>query len=251
MKKRLIVALTAMSFVFAITIVTAHVTKAANGGTTKLRASAHSPYPTVVLPRVLPKVPKRPMFRTRNYNQRSHRAQSTLQFDDGSCESGLGAASDASSLTEFDVPPQCTQPGLDIIRITSRMNTYNAQQFVLHQGGGTPNPIFNPDFSVAITMNALGACPQTTLNQVNIGPGAAIVNGTTGFFAGMRNTGYVGRDSNGTPAGRIWFLCSVCGMTAYSPAALSGLGLGGNWMIRLTVEDAGCVPVELMHFGVE
>jgi hypothetical protein len=39
-------------------------------------------------------------------------------------------------------------------------------------------------------------------------------------------------------------------MTQYTPTDHSGLGLGGNWMIRVTVEDQNCVPVELMGFDV-
>jgi hypothetical protein len=39
-------------------------------------------------------------------------------------------------------------------------------------------------------------------------------------------------------------------MTQYSPAVLTGLGLGGTWMIRLTVEDQNCVPVELMGISI-
>ena len=45
--------------------------------------------------------------------------------------------------------------------------------------------------------------------------------------------------------------CSFCGMTQYSPTDLTNLGLGGNWMIRVTVEDQNCIPVELMGFDVE
>ncbi len=40
-------------------------------------------------------------------------------------------------------------------------------------------------------------------------------------------------------------------MTQYTPTDLAGFGLGGNWMIRVTVEDANCVPVELMGFTIE
>ena len=80
---------------------------------------------------------------------------------------------------------------------------------------------------------------------------AAVITGTANFFAGMRTpNGFAGRDSNGPPAGRIWLLCGGCGMTQYSPTDLSGIGLGGNWMIRVTVEDQNCVPVELMDFMV-
>jgi len=77
-----------------------------------------------------------------------------------------------------------------------------------------------------------------------------VITATANFFAGHQNTGFGGRDSNGPPAGRIWLNCGTCGMTQYSPTTLSGLGLGGNWMIRVTVEDQNCVPVELMGFDV-
>ena len=64
-------------------------------------------------------------------------------------------------------------------------------------------------------------------------------------------SGFVGRDTDGTSAGRMWLNCGICGMTQYSPTDLTGIGLGGNWMIRVTVEDQNCVPVELMEFSIE
>ena len=68
----------------------------------------------------------------------------------------------------------------------------------------------------------------------SIGPGAAVITGTSNFFAGLRTpSGFAGRDTNGAPAGRIWLLCTACGNTQYSPTLLSSLGLGGNWMIRV------------------
>ena len=39
-------------------------------------------------------------------------------------------------------------------------------------------------------------------------------------------------------------------MSQYTPTDLSGIGFGGNWMIRVTVEDQNCIPVELMDFTV-
>jgi hypothetical protein len=177
-------------------------------------------------------------------------AVSILQFDDGSCESGLGASTAVTSYVEFDVPTQCVQGGLDVIGITSRMNTFNAQNFAWAQGSVSA-PMIGQFSSVAITdFVGQGPCPSNFVETRTFGPGAAVITGTSNFWAGLFNTGFVGRDSNGPPAGRIWINCPICGMTQYGPATLSGLGLGGNWMIRVTVEDQNCVPVELMNFEV-
>lgn len=177
-------------------------------------------------------------------------AVSILQFDDGTCESGLGAGVAVTSYVEFDVPTQCVQPGLDVIGITSRMNTFNAQSFAWAQGSPSA-PMIGGFSSVAITdFSGLGPCPSAVVETRTFGPGAAVINGTSNFWAGLFNTGFVGRDSNGAPAGRIWLNCGTCGMTQYTPTTLSAFGLGGNWMIRVTVEDEDCVPVELMNFEV-
>lgn len=198
----------------------------------------------------LPPVTKGAMTRKRD----AVKALSVLSFDDGTCESGLGAGTTTfiTDLVDFDVPTQCVQAGLDIVGVTTRMNSgQSIAAFAFAQGGATP-PAAGAVGTVALAtaIPALGPCPATALSSRAIGPGAAVITGTSNFFAGVRAAGFVGRDTNGVAAGRIWLLCSVCGMTQYSPTALSGIGLGGNWMIRITVEDVNCIPVELMEFSV-
>ena len=181
-------------------------------------------------------------------------ALSILSFDDGTCESGLGAGTTqaVTDLVDFDVPTQCIQGGLDIVGVTTRMNTgQSISQFAFAQAGGSPPPAGGvPTVGLGSSIPAFGPCPATALTSRSVGPGAAVITGTSNFFAGVQATGFVGRDSNGAPAGRIWLNCSFCGMTQYTPTDLSGAGLGGNWMIRVTVEDQNCVPVELMGFDV-
>jgi hypothetical protein len=178
---------------------------------------------------------------------------SILSFDDGTCESGLGAgtATTVTDYVDFDVPTQCVQGGLDVVGVTTRMNTGMAiGNFAFAQAGGNPPAAGNGTYVGITPINAIGPCPGTALTSRSFGPGAAVINGTSNFFAGVRASGFVGRDSNGPAAGRIWLVCGGCGMTQYSPTDLAGLGLGGNWMIRVTVEDQNCVPVELMGFDV-
>ena len=176
---------------------------------------------------------------------------SVLSFDDGSCESGLGAGALVTAIVDFDVPTQCIQGGLDIVGITARMNSGSAQNFAFGQAGAAPPAAGTLSTAAMTNIGPLGPCPATALTSRSIGPSAAVITGTSNFFAGMVNTGFAGRDSNGPPAGRIWLNCATCGMTQYSPTDISGLGLGGNWMIRVTVEDANCIPVELMEFTVD
>ncbi|MDH3404444.1 MAG: hypothetical protein OES32_07605 [Acidobacteriota bacterium] len=178
-------------------------------------------------------------------------ALSVLSFDDGTCESGLGAGVTVTDYVDFDVPTQCIQSGLDVVQLTSRMNTGIGTAFAFGQAGPAAPPANGGLFIPVPPLPAFGACPATQLTSRPVGPGAAVVTGTSNFYAGLRTpTGFAGRDTNGPPAGRIWLDCALCGMTQYTPTTLTNLGLGGNWMIRVTVEDANCVPVELMGFDV-
>ncbi len=176
-----------------------------------------------------------------------------LSFDDGTCESGLGAGTTmhVTDFVDFDVPTQCIQAGLEIIGVTTRLNTgMPISTFAFAQAGATPPPAGSASLAPIAPIPAFGPCPATSLATRAIEPGAAIITGTSNFFAGVRAAGFVGRDTNGPPAGRIWLNCSFCGMTQYSPTTLTNLGLGGNWMIRVTVENPPCIPVELMEFVV-
>lgn len=193
----------------------------------------------------LPSVPRGPMTITSVGD-----ALSVLSFDDGTCESGAGAGVTVTGFVDFDVPTQCVQSGLDVVGLTTRMNSGSAQNFAFAQAGATPPGPGGGSFIPITNIAGFGPCPATALTTRAIGPGAAVITGNSNFFAGHQNTGFGGRDSNGPPAGRIWLNCGGCGMTQYSPTDLSNIGLGGNWMIRVTVEDANCVPVELMGFDV-
>ena len=229
-------------FVVAVAILVATGAVIRAQGQAQVRACADCPPPQAIgnLPPV-----KGPMNR-----DSVGEALSVLSFDDGSCESGLGAGVAATSIVEFDVPTQCVMGGLDVVGLTTRVGTGSGNSFAFAQAGATP-PGFGALSTVPVApIGPSGACPATALVTRAIGPGAAIITGTANFFGGVVNNGFVGRDTNGPPAGRIWFNCSTCGMTQYTPTTLSGIGLGGNWMIRVTVEDASCIPVELMGFDV-
>lgn len=196
----------------------------------------------------LPSIPRGPMT-----IESVGETLSVLSFDDGTCESGLGAGTTqaVTDFVDFDVPTQCAQSGLQVVGLTTRVNTgQSASQFAFGQSGPTP-PIAGGASLVPLTaaIPATGPCPATALTSRALNAPATIT-GTANFFAGMQVAGFAGRDTNGPPAGRIWLNCSFCGMTQYSPTDLSGIGLGGNWMIRVTVEDQNCVPVELMGFDV-
>ncbi len=209
---------------------------------------AYSGGPVGVMTDQLPSVPKLPMTVTPN----AVTGTSVLSFDDGSCESGLGVGTAfATDLIDFDVPTQCNQSGLAITAVTARVNsgtTFSTLAFA--QAGATPPPVTGMSL-VPLTsgITVLGACPATGMIQRSVA-GSAVITGTSNFFAGVRGAGFVGRDTNGSSAGRMWLLCATCGNTQYSPTTLVGLGLGGNWMIRVTVEDNNCLPVELMDFSV-
>ena len=199
-------------------------------------------------PQILPPTVKGPMQQTR-----IGEALSVLSFDDGTCESGLGGTFLHSSLVEFDVPTQCIQGGLDIVGLTMRENTGTAVAFAWGQAGAAP-----PTFSAISTLGisaviGAGPCPASAFVTRPLGPGAALVTGTSNFFAGVRHAttgGFIGRDTNGPNAMRNWLNCPVCAMTQYSPTDITGIGFPGNFLIRVTVEDQNCIPVELMGFDV-
>jgi hypothetical protein len=180
-------------------------------------------------------------------------SQSQLFFDDGTCESGLGAGTVVTDFVEFDVPSQCIQGGLELVAVTTRVNTGTMALFAWAQAGPDPPPIGAFPTAPIAPVVAIGPCPTnpTFFTQRALPAGVATITGTANFFAGLKGNAYNGRDANGPPAGRIWLLCSICGSTQYGPATLTSLGLGGNWMIRVTVEDANCVPVELMEFTID
>jgi hypothetical protein len=80
---------------------------------------------------------------------------------------------------------------------------------------------------------------------------------TGNFFVGVYGNCFIGRDTNGISAGKMW-LCTNSATQCYSPTYLAGIGLGGNWMIRVVANvegpfsyPAGCpydlpsVPIEL------
>ena len=212
-----------------------------------LRTAAGAPVVSGI-PSQLPEVIRGPMT-----IESVGEAQSQLFFDDGACDSGLGAGTTVTDLVDFDVPTQCIQGGLEMVAVTNRVNTGTMTAFAWAQAGATPPTIAGMNSTSITPVAGIGACPTASpafLTQ-RILPAGITITGTANFFAGVKGNAYNGRDGDSTPAGRIWLLCATCGMTQYSPAALTGFGLGGNWMIRVTVEDANCVPVELMEFSIQ
>lgn len=209
-----------------------------------LKTSAFAAPYTGVVPDVLPPVTLGDMKVTHD----AVKATSLLQFDDGTCESGLGGPG-GDFIVNFDVPTQCTQAGLDVVGVSAKVNSGTALSFALHQAGAAPGV-----GRIAVPLSPLvgtGPCPTAATMQTRaVGPGAAVVTGTANFFAGLVGPSqtFPGRDTGAT-AGRMWIYTTGGGV--FSPTYLVGLGLGGNWMIRVTVEDANCVPVELLTFNVE
>ncbi|MDH3404445.1 MAG: hypothetical protein OEP45_12560, partial [Acidobacteriota bacterium] len=170
-----------------------------------------------------------------------------LSFDDGTCESGLGAGVTVTDFVEFDVPT-CFFDIPDVVALTSRMNTGTGTAFAFGQAGPAAPPANGGLFLPVPPLPPFGACPATQLTSRSVGP--VEITSTTNFYAGLRTpNGFAGRDTNGPPAGRIWLDCAACGMTQYTPTTLTNLGLGGNWMIRVAVK-CQMVPVELMGFDV-
>ncbi len=205
------------------------------------------------VPEVLPPIVRGAQTETAD----AQNALITLSFDDGSCEAGIGVGAPHTALVEFDAPTNCTQPGISIVQLTARVNTFTATAFTLRQSGATPGGVRSGTNVGMSNIAGLGPCPATgTVNMVfatrAVSPAPA-VSGTANFFAGVNYGsigGFIGRDTSSPSAMRQWLNCPTCGMTLYSPADISGLGLGGNFLIRVTVE-ACTIPVELIEFTVK
>lgn len=207
---------------------------------------------TGTVPDILPPVTKGPMTVTHNVD----RATSTLQYDDGTCESGLGygvAGLIVSDLVNFDVPTVCTQAGLSVVGISAKVNSNTALSWALHQGGPAPG-VARVAGTFATPIIGPGPCPtyQTMVTRA-IPAGAAVVAGTANFFFGVVGDNiYAARDTDAPHAGRIW-VCTGSGTSCASPTYLSSITsffAGGDWLIRAVVEDSECVPVELQSFSV-
>lgn len=236
--------------------------RAASGGLARVRGRSAALPGHAVVPRNLPPLPKGAVRVTPKPG--AVQSVSVLSFDDNTCEGGLGAGVQVSTLVEFDPAPPCTNAGpLQILNVTARMNTGNAQDFVMHNPGSTPQPANNASVTQALSTPIPGAANDCTVPQagglvqrtlappVNVTPGNA-----NNFFAGIRNTGFAAMDRTPPNANRHWLLCAACADTQYSPAEInalttgSGQSLGGNYMIRVSVENVGCTPVELQGFEV-
>jgi hypothetical protein len=212
-----------------------------------LRASVNAPIMSGI-PSQLPQVARGPMT-----IESVGEAQSQLFFDDGACDSGLGAGTTVTDLVDFDVPTQCIQGGLEVVAVTNRVNTGTMTAFAWAQAGATPPTIGAMNSTPIVPVAAIGPCPTNSPSffTQRVLPAGLTITGTANFFAGVKGNAYNGRDGDSVAAGRIWLLCLTCGQTQYSPALLTSFGLGGNWMIRVTVEDQNCVPVELMEFSIQ
>jgi len=64
-----------------------------------------------------------------------------------------------TDLVDFDVPTQCIQAGLDIVGLTTRMNSGSAQQFAFGQAGATAPPVGGVSFVAMPTIPPFGPCP--------------------------------------------------------------------------------------------
>jgi hypothetical protein len=230
--------------VVALVVVVVAASIAVDADRPRLKTTKNSPAFRTLVPTDLPPVNRLPQQIS------LEKAQSVLQFDDGSCESGLGANTVITTWVDFDVPAQCFMGGLEVIQATLRYNSDAvtfAQVGVLGQAGATPPAVGNGSVHGLAGGNFLpvGQCPgQPGFVQQKQLTTPGVVAGTSNFFFGIRHGGFFGRDTN-SDAGRMWLGCGSCGMTQYSPGDLQGIGFGGNAMLRVTVEDTNCLPPDL------
>jgi len=81
-----------------------------------------------------------------------------------------------------------------------------------------------------------------------------VVDNTNSFFAGLKPSAaqpvmMMGQDTNGPSNLMHWANMSFYGQQG--PTFLNNSMGVRNWMLRVTVEDVNCVPVELMSFSID
>jgi len=218
----------------------------------RFSASAASPPPAVMAPGDLPAISSTAV-QSAVRNDVDGRAAYQLFWDDGTCDAGIGVGATNTAFMEYYVPTVCTQAGLSVIAVTARVATNTASSFSLRQSGTSPGPpASGTRVPFGTALSGLGPCAGTATTGVQRVLGTAgVVNGTANFFAGLVYPigGYTGRDT-ASALGHMFLNCGTCGMTVYSSLDLPTT-LRGNLMIRVTVEDANCVPVELQSFAIE
>ncbi len=189
----------------------------------------------------------------------AERGLSQLSWDNGDAESGfIGPGYPWYSVFQkFDVPGQCIQSGLSIRNVTAMVwkqgTDVPVTQFLLRQND--PDP-WGTGTTVAITgiTGSQSFIGGQTWQTASIPSGAAVIDNTVGFFAGLKpgagtTTMIMGMDTDGASnlmhwANGLWY-------GQQSPAAIGSYFGIKNFMLRVTVEDVNCVPVELMSFSIE
>jgi len=224
----------------------------AERGVNRLSASATSAPPAMMAPGDLPEIAPSPDQKGVAMTK-ADRAVYQLFWDDGTCDAGLGVGAQHTAMMEFYAPTVCTQPGLSVIAVTARVATNTASSFTLRQSGATPGAVASGTrIPLPTAITGIGPCAGTATTGTSRVLGTpGVVNGTANFYAGLVYPvgGYTGRDT-GSALGHMWLNCATCGMSVYSSLDLPST-LRGNLVIRVTVDDAGCVPVELQSFAIE
>jgi len=178
-----------------------------------------------------------------------------IGYDDGECDYVLG---NGWPFMHFDAIAGCTSslnitgvwaahvsnvstpPPIDMVTIQTGVTAPAAI------GSGSASGLTTPIQKIGDYCATAGAPAWSALDTPV--PLTASQDFFIGLFQGSTaSPQYVslGGDSD-NPVGRAWWAAS---WGAYSPAALSSLVT--NWMMRVTVDGPGCVPVELMSFSIE
>ncbi len=211
-----------------------------------------------IRPGELPPVSAGPM----NVEKDAERGLTQLFWDDGEANSGFIGPGFAmnSVFQKFNVPPQCIQSGLSIRAVTAMVwkqgTDVPVTQFLLRQNGADP-------FTAGTTVAISGITGNTsfvggqTWQTASIPTGAAVINNINSFFAGLKPAAgttattamVMGMDTDGASNMMAWANMPYYGEVGPS-WLVSYMGIR-NFMLRVTVEDVNCVPVELMSFSIE
>ena len=174
----------------------------------------------------------------------------TLQYDDGTCESGLACSSSPNrNGSDYDMPDMtgAFDPLGEIIQVDfySRTIIGGPNAFLYVEGFRNPTA---PGGSCTGSPNWVNGAPTVSMawSTVNISPGWAVHENDNIIVDVYHSTTvfYLGRDTTAPHSGRSYICSSPCGITTWT--GVTSIGFPGDWGIHVFVDDT--LPVELFSF---
>ncbi len=184
--------------------------------------------------------------------------QIVLVIDDGTCEGiyGFPPGNAFIAMSDFDVPVNCQDGGLEILGIEARLGSDSgpATAVVIYGAGDAPGA-YGTGVQVDLIVPMIGpgydcdADPSTVETRLFDQP--VVLGQGVNFYAGIllepaaEEQGWAARDTSSPDAGRMW-IDWIDGGQLFSPGQLDG-----NLILRVIVDDANCIEAAIFSDGFE